>query len=95
MRAKLAQINRKVQALRSRLGLVRLARLPKQLQSYAATGERPNDELANAYLDLTNAALTIINASVGAENCKQAVDAYDVALGRCLKDFDKIRSGLP
>ena len=80
MKSQLARINRKVTAMKAKLGQIRLANLPGMLQRYATDGQRPDDLLAQSATGLTESATACMDASIGGDGYDQACQRYEAAL---------------
>jgi len=81
MRGQLRQIEQRLRRVRQRIGQGKLSRLPEALKQHAATGQIPDDPLTAAYVELNQAALAAMEASVSGGDHDAAVEAYQAALG--------------
>lgn len=80
MRGQLRQIEQRLRRVRQRIGQGKLSRLPEALKQHAATGQIPDDPLTAAYVELNQAALAAMEASVSGADHEAAVEAYRAAL---------------
>ncbi len=88
MRGQLRQIEQRLRRVRQRIGQGKLSRLPEALKQHAATGQIPDDPLTAAYVELNQAALAAMEASVSGGDHEAAVQVYEQALtdwNECLK----------
>lgn len=69
-------VRRQLDSIRRQLGRDRRQIRDDQLRQYAIDGTLPEDGLTLAYLRLTEAAMAMMDSSIGGEGYEAAVEAY-------------------
>ena len=85
---RLCQIHSELNAIKRQLRAGKRQVCQEELQRYAADGTPPEDPLTAAYVELNQAALAAMEASVSGGDHEAAVQVYEQALtdwNECLK----------